>query len=373
MVTKRSIFYLLLFAVITIVISIPNSVYAKKQKPLIWDIDKLNIIRIDQASSEEAKKIIQYADNYCELPPLSVTQNKKLSFGPSNHYYSSIGPYRWPDADHPGKYYLKDGVINPDYRNYDSNKLYDMVLRCQWFSKAFYLTKDKKYYNAFITQIKVWFLNQDTYMEPTFMYAQVIPDDNVNNVGTSSGMIEAYVFNTLIESLRLVNCTYLINRKTYKSLQEWFSQFASWSEKQYSDYFNTVNNNISLAFDVTMTNLHLFAGENKKAKCIADNFASKRINMQIEDDGKQPAELIRTRAAYYSLYNISHIIDFCCLARYWDNHYLANNGGRIEKAFDFIQQYLDKPETFPYQQITSWDECRSMFNEEKQRILLLSK
>lgn len=366
---KRLLYFFLL---ILVSVTIPNNAFSKRQKPLIWDMEQLERMRKDVAGNQDAIMIIQYADKYCTLTPSSVTQNKKFSFGPTEHYYSSMGPYRWPDKTRPGKYVLKDGEMNPDWKYYDGGKLNDMALRCQRLSQAFYLTKDKKYYNAFIKQINVWFLDNATYMEPNFEFAQVIPGDAVN-VGTSSGMIEAYAFNTLIESLRLVHCTKRIKRRTYKALQEWFYQFATWSEDRYGDYFKKANNNISLAFDVTMTNIYLFSGQSPKAREIADSFSSKRLEAQIKEDGSQPAELIRTRAAYYSLYNISHIIDFCRLTKYWGNNYWTQYEDRINKAFGYLQQYIENPDTFPYQQITSWDECMTMFNEEQQRLRLLKK
>jgi len=345
---------------LTVALLLPSQAAAKRLKPLIWDMEQLEQQKMNYWRNQDAQKVIQDADKYCGIEPISVVTNKRLSLGPNAHYFSSMGPYRWADPKNPGKYIIKDGVMNPDWKYYDSGKLNDMITRCVSFSKAYYFTRDRKYYNAFVNQLRVWFINADTYMEPNFEYSQADPSQE-NFKSNSTGMIEAYVFVNLTESIYLLNSTKRIDKKTMNAMKEWMHRFADWSYNTHGAYFDRVDNNISLAFDVTLADLYLFAGEEKKARQFIDGFAQKRILKQIKEDGSQPAELIRTRAYYYSLYNLSHIMDFCRLARYWDRAYYAKNGERIDKAFEYLEQYLDDPSTFPYQQITDWEECKNTF------------
>lgn len=339
---------------------------AKRQPPLVWDMEYLEQIRNNYRTNEDAQSIIRYADKYCDAKPFAVTEDKHLSLGPNEHYLSSMGPYRWKDPKNPGKYIIKDGEFNPDWKYYDSGKLNEMVTRCMNFSKAYYITREEKYYNAFIKQIRAWFINKETFMEPNFEFSQFDPTQEVFK-SNSTGMIDAYVFINLTESIYLVNKVKKIDRKTMRAMKKWMRRFAEWSDNQYTSYFDKVNNNISLAFDVTLADLYLFAGESSKAKKIIDEFAEKRLSRQIKEDGSQPAELSRTRAYYYSLYNLSHITDFCALARYWYPDYYQNHSERIEKAFAYLQKFADEPSTFPYQQITDWDSCIQTFNELKQK------
>lgn len=330
---------------------------AKFHSPLVWDMESLDQMKLNYRTNKEAQKIIRNADRLCEESPVTVTENKYLSLGPNKHYLSSMGPYRWKDSHNPGKYIIKDGEFNPDWYYYDSGKLNEMVTRCICFSKAYYITRNRKYYNAFINQIHAWFIDKETYMEPNFEYSQAIPNQEVFK-SNSTGMIDAYVFIGLTESIYLVNSTKRIDRKTMKAMKSWMSRFAEWSDDHYSAYFAKVDNNISLAFDVTLVGLYLFAGETNKAKAIVDNFNEKRILRQIQADGSQPGELKRTRAFSYSLYNLSHILDLCLLARYWYPNYYQEHRERIDKAYGFIGQYVEDSTNFPYQQITSWEVCK---------------
>ena len=352
----KNLFAAVVFSILTLLI--PLEAISQNSRPLVWDINSLDHIRQDRAYLNERDSIIKAANQDLSKIPVVVTQKKK-TFAPNSHYYCSMGTYWWPDPENPGKYINKDGVANPETREYDHTKLYELRSRCKNLSEAYYLTRKRKYYKAFLSQIKAWFVAPETYMLPNFEYAQVIPGSDGNR-GRSTGLIEAYSFNTVIESIRLVNSVKKIDRRTMRALQAWFGDFATWADKgEFGESMRMANNNIGLAYDVTLVNMYLFAGMEERAKEIADQFAEKRINKQITEDGLQPTELRRSRAFSYSVYNLIRIVDFCYLARYWNPHYFQDNSERINKAFIFLGQYLNEPEKFPYKQISSWKDCKT--------------
>lgn len=351
---------------------LPCQARVKNDRPLVWDMSQLDKMRKEDGTSKSAKKILAEADELCGQAPLAVTDKKKLTFEPDKHYFCSIGRYWWPDSLNLGKYVNRDGEVNPAIKDYDSERLSTMVSRCKTLSKAFYISGEKKYYDAFILQLRVWFLDKETYMYPTFEYSQVVPGQN-GNKGRSTGLISAYEFNTLIESIRLVNGEKKINRRTMKGMQKWFLAFAEDSESRYGKQFRDEKNNISLAYDVTMANMYLFAGKEKKAKTIVDEFASLRIERQIMEDGRQLEELKRTKAYTYSVFNLTHIVDMCYLARYWYPNYYQTHSERIDKAFQYLGQYVENAENFPYQQITSWEKCWKDYKKQSERIKQLQR
>lgn len=326
-------------------------------KPLIWNMDNLDSIKKD-SDNKLLNKIIVKSDAYCLLSPVVVTDKKK-TFAPDLHYYCSIGPYWWPDPENPdGKYINKDEQVNPESKDFDLQRIGELSERCKYLSVAFYLTQDYKYYEAYINQIKAWFIDEETYMYPNLAYAQVKPGYN-NNLGRTTGTIDTYVFNDVIESIRLVSFCHTIDDKTIISIKRWFDLYITWLEdNNYINKLNTAQNNISLAFDVTLCNIYLFLGKEDKAKIIFENFYNRRLLTQINENGEQPAELIRSKAFSYSLYNLKHIIDFCYLAKYWKADYYDCYGLLVDKAFGFLLSYIDSPEKFPYQQLSSWDACR---------------
>lgn len=338
--------------------------------PLVWDIVRLKQMKSNISNSSEARSIIKVADKYSKIEPIIVT-NKNLTFVKDSHYYCSVGPYWWPDQKNPGKYITQDGIVNPDSKLYDNGKLAELAKRCEYLSKAFYLTNDIKYYNLFLKQIEAWFINKETFMYPNFEYAQVVPNIN-NNKGRSTGFIGAYAFNSIIESLRLVQCIKKMDPVTIDKVRSWFREFAEWADKcSFGESLRKSNNNIGLAYDVTLVNLYLFVGGEKRAKEIVDNFAVTRINVQIKEDGSQPAELKRTKAFSYSLSNLTHILDFCNLVRYWYPNYYQDHHERIDAAFTFLSKYVNDESMFPYKQITSWKKCKKDYQKQLERLIHL--
>lgn len=338
--------------------------------PLVWNIDSLDQMKNDIRNSSAARSLIRKAVKYSKMKPIVVTE-KKITFVKDKHYYCSVGPYWWPDPVEPDKYIPKDGIVNPDSKLYDNGKLAELAKRCEFFSKAYYLTNDSNYYILFLKQIDAWFINKETFMYPNFEYSQIVPNKD-RKEGRSTGFIGAYALNSVIESIRLVHCVKNLDPEMILKLRNWFREFAEWADKgRFSGSLRRSNNNIGLAYDVTLVNLYLFVGNEKRAKEIADNFVSTRINVQIKEDGSQPAELKRTKAFSYSISNLTHILDFCYLAKYWYPHYYQDNCERIDKAFDFLAKYVNDESLFPYQQITSWEKCKKDYWQQLERLILL--
>ena len=196
-------------------------------------------------------------------------------------------------------------------------------------------------------------------MYPSLEYIQIVPGHNYNK-GRFSGFIETYQLNDVIESIRLVNTVKSIDNGVLSTIQKWFLDYVTWMEEgDYGKRLREAQNNIGLAYDVTLVNVYLFCGYEDRAKRIVDAFADSRINTQILETGEQPAELIRTKAATYSLYNLIHIIDLCLISRYWYPDFYRENSQRLDSAFVFIKNAVDNPDSFPYEQITGWESVRS--------------
>lgn len=345
-----------------------NQTCNNNTKPLIWDIMKLDQLVFEKDTNLEAKTLIQQAEAYCKTKPVVVTdKKKKISIDINPHFYYSMGQYWWPDTLNTGSFIRRDGLTNPDSKHYDREKLSDLRKRCRTLSQAFYITGEIEYYKALIKQLRAWFINKDTFMYPNFEFSGAVPG-MFDNKGRGAGMINAYDFNDVIESVRLVNGKKKIDKRTMKQLKQWFEDFAFWAEANHGDYLIRKHNNIGLATDVLLVNIYLFSGNDKRAKVIADRFESFRINKQIQENGQQPAELQRTNAFMYSLANLEYVIDFCYLVRVWYPDYYLKHNERIDAAFDFLGQYVDNEESFPYQQIIGWKNCKKDYIFQKNRL-----
>ena len=191
------------------------------QGTYLWNGQRLKIVKEHPALYQHLiLKSKELADKHLDAPNVVVTDKPDdISLDP--HNYASLSIYFWPDPKNPkGKYIIKDGQKNPEYKKYDGGKIEDLMLRLKHLSLAYYFTEDEKYRDAYLSQLNAWFIDKRTYMYPSFDYSQFAPGHN-NGKGMAGGLIDAYWFNDIIESIRLVDSVEPIDKKTMKKLKRW--------------------------------------------------------------------------------------------------------------------------------------------------------
>ena len=347
-----------------IILSFSACSITRYPQTMIWDKKNLKSFKTNGLYNEglTIQEIMKTCDLIIKEAPVTV-MNKENSFAPDMHYYCSVGPYWWLDSVS-GKYILKDGYVNPDYYKYDVKRLSVLESRCKYLSLAFYYSGDDRYYDALYKQLYTWFCDTNTYMYPNFEYAQVVPGQN-NNKGRSYGIIEAYAFNNIIESIRLMDSRKPLNKKLHNNLKRWFKKFAQWMDYGvFSDELKMSNNNIGVAYDVILSNIYLFVGNKIRATEICNDFVRRRLYVQINDNGEQPKELERTKAFSYSVFNLSNIIDFIKLAKNCNVDNIDAMMERTEAAFNYLSQFIGHKEKFPYVEISDWNACERSYNQQ---------
>lgn len=318
---------------------------------LLWDVTDIKADCIEKA------RVI------CSQRPVAVT-DKQTSRSGDRHNFEALSIYYWPNPDNPdGPYIVRDGEYNPEYKLYDLPRLNTLKHNAINLSKAYYLTNDDKFYEAFVRQIDTWFIDKATRMNPDFEYNQFIPGRNKGK-GCPAGLIDAYNFIHVLESVQLVESRKPIGKKRMKALRKWVSSFSAWMvESEIGKGESRATNNHGVAYDVTLFYLSHFTGNQKVCQQIGKEFAEKRINPQIQADGTQPLELKRTKAFSYSVFNLEHLVDFCMMQHRLGHDFLNNEGLRIKAAITYLKQYLGHRELFPYQEIGNWENNEKALKE----------
>lgn len=351
---------------LTFITVIASTSLSAQSLNILWNANNLTQMR-GSSSNRVAKEFVSLADKAIEGGAVSVC-SKPRAFSGNKHNYESLQRYSWrDDTKNDGSYVIRDGVVNPEINDYDFPRMLTLRKNLQYSALAFYITGDKRYYSFFVKQIDVWFRNKSTRMAPNFDYSQMIPGRN-NGKGMSYGIIEAYEFNDVLESIRLVESQKSLGKRRTKALESWFADFALWMQK--SDNGKEIDrweNNICIAYDVLLFNCLTFCNKNQEAKLIADSFISKRIEPQIKEDGSQPAELKRTQAYSYSIYNLQHILDFAIMLKNQQGTNLLAKSPRISGALRYLTQYMGNRQSFKYQEIGDWTQ------QEKLLVIELSR
>ena len=306
--------------------------------------------------------LLEKAEKDLNTGSYSVMQKKHVPPSGDKHDYMSLAPYSWPNPETPDglPYLTRDGQRNPELNEYDRNSLGNMCEMVKTLSLAYFFSNQRKYAEKAAEQIRVWFLNPETKMNPNLTYAQFIPGVD-GNKGRAAGIIDVYSFLEMLDGVAILQQSGALSSEQIIALQSWFTDFLHWlttSEPGLAE--KNAANNHSIAYDADCARFALFVNDTVLFNTILSEFPEKRLYPQIKPDGSQPQELGRTLALHYTLYNIDHMLDICQMAgeRGKALYFAHSEDGRsIKKAVDFIVPYVEKPQSdFPYQQIHSWKE-----------------
>lgn len=337
----------------------------KVQAQVLWDAGHLATVKekLKQPMYRDCyRQLLKDADKRLGSPCVSVLMKEKVAVSGDRHDYLSQARYFWPDSTKAdGRPYVnRDGQSNPEIYRLDRPKLQEMADAVKTLSLAYFFSGDERYARKAVEQLRVWFLNRSTRMNPHLKYAQVVPGRDGDN-GRSFGVLDAYSFVEMLDAVRLLEGSKAYTAKDDRGLKQWFATLLEWIVNDpMGQEENRARNNHGTAYDVQVIAYALFTGQEETARRFISNFTGKRIEVQIRSNGSQPLELKRTLGFGYSVYNLTHTIDVLLMARHagmevgGDSQYALR---MTEKAADFLMPYLGKPvEQWPYQQISKWQE-----------------
>ncbi len=308
----------------------------------------------DSISAAEKIRIIQAAEKALKVADFSVMNKTSVSVSGNKHDYYSLAPYFWPDPKKKDgvPYIRKDGQVNPEARTNatDYEEWGNFIQSVSSLRKGYELTKEKKYAIKQKNLIAIWFLNDETKMNPNLNYAQGIRG---LNSGRQFGIIEFGGIEEVMKDITLLKKEQIIDDKFRTDFNKWLSEYANWLQNsKFGKLEASATNNHGSTYDLQLAHLFIYVNNLKKLHQLLEEVKTKRIAMQIEADGKQPEELTRTKAFSYSLLNLNTLTQLALLGKKYDVdiwNYKTPKGGSIKKAYDFLIPYLNKD--WPYQQI----------------------
>ena len=327
---------------------------------IVFDLERMESLRSEPVAQEAIAGIIRDADKQMTNPCPSVTDKTKPAPSGDKHDYFSMARYWWPNPDTPDglPYVRKDGKVNPEIEDLDRKNLGAMEKMLRVYTLAYFYSGKEEYAAKGWDVLRTWFINKKTRMNPNMAYSQVRMGYN-NNQGSNSGLLDGYSFLIVPDAVDLLSKAKCAKPKEVELIRQWFTEYLQWmltSEQGIKE--NAAKNNHGTAYHIQVAVYALFVGNDSIANSYIASFPDKRVFFQVTEDGRQPAELARTRALGYSCYNLKHYLDMMdiCRLRGADMMNDAELAQRIEAAIDFLVPYLGKPvSAWPFQQIADWD------------------
>ena len=327
-------------------------------QPRLWNIEKLNKAKLENPAL--VAQIVKDADKLLKKTIASVMDKEKPAPSGDMHDYISCAPYYWPDPANPtGPYIRRDGESNKAALTPDKKNMGSLIYGVVQLSLAYKLTSDERYAAKAVDNLRIWFLNPATRMNPNLNFGQTIYG-RLGGKGRGAGMIETYRFVELLDGVELLKKSPSFTENDLTDLKKWFDDYLQWmmSSDVGNQEYNAKNNH-GTSFDIQAIRYALFVGKEDIARKYLNDFPARRLFAQIEPDGKQPAELVRTKALHYSVFNLIHMLDICSIAKTMnvDLYGLKSEDGRsIAGALEYLAQFAGKPKSsFPYKQISDWD------------------
>lgn len=342
--------------VLLLSIMLITTVLSYSQKNLLL-LNEDNLIQIKEKIEKKDsfvmpayEELLKKAEKALIINRISVVDKKMLPSSKDRHDYMSFGPYWWPNPDTRDGYpYIKkDGKVNPEMKaDSDSPRLQKLAINTEILALAYYYTSDIRYAKHVAKLVKMWFLDEETKMNPHLRYGQAIPGQLEDKL-TSLGILESRQILRVLDAVTLIEDSNCLSNNEIKELREWIEEFTNWL---YNDDFCYQEkhrpNNHGTYYDYQVAGYFIYLNENEKAEEILKAAQYTRLASHIGSKGQNFHELERTRPLHYSIFDLEALIG---LAVYGDRYENINfwtfdiNKTSLKNAIDYIIKYKNNPD-----------------------------
>jgi hypothetical protein len=305
------------------------------------------------------KQVMKEAEWALQQEPVTVTAASSPRSAGGKHDFFSEGDYWWPNpvsADSP--YIQRDGMTNP--ANFTAHRL--AMIR---FSKivgalasAYQLTGDKKYVIHALRHCKAWFVDKETLMNPSLLFAQAITG---RFTGRGIGVIDTIQLMEVAQALLIMENAAGMDHAALAGIKDWFSQYLQWltTHKYGKDEMNAENNH-GTCWVMQVASFAKLTRNRELMQFCTDRYKNVLLPNQMAADGGLTRELKRTKPYGYSIFNLDAFTMICQILSTKENdlwNYTTADGRSIKKGIDFLYPYIADKNKWPYtHDVMYWNE-----------------
>lgn len=314
------------------------------------------IIRKETWTLDAVRRLRAEADKRAREGPWSVTFDRPTDLQLDPHDYYSEASYWWPDPDNPGGPYLRrDGQVNPARFIANKTALNAMADAVFTLGTAAYLLDEPRYAQRAIRDIRTWFIDPKTRMNPNLDFAQAIRGINE---GRGAGILDGRVLIRAIQGMDFLAQTGSWDAKDQTAVHRWMDEYLRWlTHSQGGEEEKRSGNNHASWWTAQVAAVASFV-ENRPEQQMAFTYYRDHIfPRQIRADGSAPREESRTRSLSYSAFNLEAYTMICRIAQVhgvdlWGIR--AKNGATLGTVIDYLEPYLSDPKKWSKEQISDF-------------------
>jgi hypothetical protein len=308
-------------------------------------------------------QLVKRADAMLAFKPVSVMDKKDVPPSGDKHDFMSLAPYWWPDPAKPDglPYIRKDGVVNPEVRNYpDKEQMPKLCENVYWLSLAWHYTGKDAYAAHAARLLRTWFLDTATRMNPNMKYGQAVKGVTE---GRAEGLIETRHFLFALEGIQLLKGSKHWTAADQAGMQAWVRAFLDWMQTHPIgiDERNARNNH-GIWYEAQRLGYAQYVGDKILAASVLRD-AQARLDREQSADGSFPLELARTTSLGYSVFVMHAFSVIAELSRrsgddLWS--YAGPKGASMRRGMDHLLPYLSgraewkHPQIKPFQPETAF-------------------
>jgi hypothetical protein len=299
----------------------------------------------DPALAAVVARLREDADHAMQSKPVSVMDKARTPPSGDKHDYISQAPYWWPDPSKPNglPFIRRDGKIYPPSKQAtDARPWESMATTVETLGLAYYFTHHEPYAQHAALLVRTWFLDPATRMNPNLNFGQYVPG---RDEGRGRGILEMRQLTWICDSLALIADSPSWTDADNQAFHRWLAAYFDWLTTGPNGRVEaSAANNHGSWYDVQAAHLALVLGKTDFARKILSDGLEKRIARQIEPDGSQPLELVRTKSLSYSLFNLEALCNLATLAEHvnidwWA--YTTKDGRSLRVALRYLAPYAD--------------------------------
>ncbi|QIP15524.1 alginate lyase family protein [Spirosoma aureum] len=281
--------------------------------------------------------------------PVTVTAQTSPRSAGSKHDFFSEGDYWWPDSANPqGPYIQRDGMTNPDNFVAHRQAMIRFSRIVGALASAYVLTQDEMYVRQAFRHLNAWFVDSDTRMNPSLLYAQAIKG---RATGRGIGIIDTIHFMEVAQGLRVMEKARVADKQAVASIRRWFADYLNWltTHSYGTDEMNAKNNHgtcwvMQVAAFARLTN------NDSLMNACRNRYKTVLLPDQMATDGSFPLELRRTKPYGYSLFNLDAMATICQILSTPANNlwtYQTADGRSIRKGIAYLYPFVADKSSWP--------------------------
>lgn len=305
------------------------------------------------------KDILAQANWAMTQQPITITAERCERSAGSLHDFYSEGDYWWKNPDDPnGPYIQRDGQTNPDNFVAHRKAMIRFSQIVGSLASAYLITKDEKYVKHAFLHINAWFVDKNTLMNPSLLYAQAIKG---KATGRGIGIIDTIHLMEVAQGIIVMQNATSIDKNNLKTIKSWFAQYLEWlTTHQYGVDERDAKNNHGTCWAMQVASFAKLTENQGLIEYCKTRFKTVLLPNQLEKEGSFPLELKRTKPYGYSIFNLDAMATLCqILSDSKDDlwNFRLEDGRTMKKAIGFLYPFIENKNLWIFQKdVMYWEE-----------------